>query len=440
MRKEIFFLEDSRCTALFAPLQGLIMEISPEEKRLVAQLLSDPEASTADVLALFPEIDTTQLLESELGSTPSPTKEGFRPDSAVLFTTFDCNLKCIYCYARAGERKIDMTWETAKATIDFIIANAKASGSQESSLKFHGGGEPTWNWDVFRRALNYFLEQAKNNDITPEVGLATNGILSEDQVEWIAQRMNTVQVSMDGTREIHNFQRPYNEENSSNDSFDTVCQSISSFLAKGVAVTIHCVITSKGMESIPEISEFFVNNFPRASLHFEPVCECGRGMELAQEFSSQSLFTEGFSAAEQIAGSAGSEIFYSGTGFDIMELRENFCGVSVPNFTVTPEGFVTACHEVAELTHPLSPHFIYGRLDSQNGQFAFDHDKIKRLQHWGKELSARCSNCFAQYHCGGECLSKKLQATNEARESLIGERCRINKELLRRRIFTRLLT
>lgn len=439
MRREIFLLEDGGCTALFAPLQGLIMEISPKEKRLVSQLLSDPQATTADILALFPEIDTTQLFESERGSEPSLTKEGFHPNSAVLFTTFDCNLKCIYCYARAGERKINMDWETAKATIDFIIANAKASGSKESSLKFHGGGEPTWNWDVFRRSLDYFLEQAKNNDITPEVGLATNGILSEDQIEWIAQHMNAVQVSMDGTRELHNFQRPYNEEYASSDSFETVCRSISSFLAKGVAVTIHCVITSKGTGSIPEITEFFVRTFPGAAIHFEPVCECGRGMELDEEFSSQALFTEGFSEAEQIAGSAGSEIFYSGTGFDIMELRENFCGVSVPNFTVTPEGFITACHEVAELSHPLSPYFIYGRLD-QSGQFVFDHDKIKRLQHWSKEPSVRCSNCFAQYHCGGECLSKKLQATNEARESLIGERCKINKELLRRRIFTRLLT
>jgi len=292
--------------------------------------------------------------------------------------------------------------------------------------------------DVFRKSLDYFLKQAKDKGVAPDVGLATNGILSDEQIKWIAQRMDSVQISLDGTQEIHNFQRPYNEKNGSGNSFETVCHSVKLFLTLGVAVTIHCVITSKGMKSIPEITEFFVHNFPGAAMHFEPVCECGRAMELAHEFSSQTLFTEGFSAAEQIAGSAGSEIFYSGTGFDITELRESFCGVSVPNFTVTPEGFVTACHEVAELSHPLSSQLVYGHLDNQNGQFVFDQDKIRRLQDWGKEPSAKCRNCFAQYHCGGECLSKKLQTTNVARKSLLGERCMINKELLRRRIFTKL--
>jgi len=146
MRKKIFLLEDHGRTALFAPLKGLIMEVGESEKKEVIKLLNDVSAPIADILALFPEIDAAQLSENDQTAEISPATSGFYPDSAVLFTTFDCNLRCIYCYARSGERKIDMNWKTAKAAIDFIIENAKVSGSGKSSLKFHGGGEPTWNW------------------------------------------------------------------------------------------------------------------------------------------------------------------------------------------------------------------------------------------------------------------------------------------------------
>lgn len=432
--RDVFLVEDERRTALFVPRKGLIIEVNEDEKERVAMLTTQPQFSFGDLTEIFPEIDEDRLLSQGVEEQTTAEKETFCPNSAVLFPTFDCSLRCIYCYANAGVQKVNMDHEVARITIDFIVGNAKAKGQEECTLDFHGGGEPTWNWPIFTYALSYFQEQARLSGLTPKVGLATNGMLSRKQVNWIAERVKALQVSLDGMEDIQDFQRP---TSGGGRSFEVVCRTVESFLARRIEVVVHSVVTERGVTRIPEIVRFLANCFPGVkAIHLEPASPCGRGLLTNQRFPSPELFSQGFIEAEQIIEPFGIELFYSGASSRLTEYRRSFCGVTVPNFVVTPTGLVTACHEVAEINHPLAKHFIYGYLDLTSKRFVFDYGKIKTLRSFTQlvEADPACQECFARFCCAGDCLAKTLNHNGKRGAATLNPRCGINQDITRHHV------
>lgn len=431
MPSEVFIIEDRNTELLFAPLRGLIFELKRNEKAMIMTLMSRPDFSFEKLLPLFPTIDQSQLLQPTLKrlnlGVSGVMRNNFKPDSLVLFTTFDCNFRCIYCYSKGGERKLKMRWQTAKTAIDFVVKNAKINKREEVILEFHGGGEPTFNWPLFQTASDYFQKQSISNGLLPKVNLSTNGFLNQIQTDWIIKHISSVQVSLDGMKEIQNYQRPRANGRA---SFEVVCKTIKSLLANKIKTVVRCTVTEKSVSGITEIVTFLMNNFHGATVHLEPVCECGRGLQTGQKFPSPELFISGFIEAEKIAEACGSELFYSGASSKLTLFRRSFCGISAPNFIVTPTGAVSACHEVAESNHPLARHFIYGCINHQNGTLAFDYSKIQGLKTCVANVDSVCEKCHALYYCAGECLAKKIGNSGEARL-----RCKINQELIKHYVF-----
>ena len=86
-----------------------------------------------------------------------------------------CNLRCTYCYAEGGERPIqNMPHELAFQTIDLAAANAEKAGRSHFALVFHGGGEPTQNWDLLTRSVDH----AKSKPLQCGISMSSNGVWS----------------------------------------------------------------------------------------------------------------------------------------------------------------------------------------------------------------------------------------------------------------------
>ena len=118
-------------------------------------------------------------------------------------------------------------------------------------------------------------------------------------------------------------------------------------------MTIHSVITERGIGRIPEIVRFFGENFPGAAVQIEPNFPCGRGSVTNERFPSTTLFVKGLIEAFKVAETLGVDITYSGVNPQLDQARNRFCGITVPNFIVTPTGLVTACNEVAEMNSEI---------------------------------------------------------------------------------------
>jgi uncharacterized protein len=432
MAQNVFFLEEQGKTILFSPLHGLIMEINGEEKNLVSGCLTNGKISSGDLLKIFPNLNEQNLFSEEQNVVVrSEISADFLPESGTIFTTFDCSLRCIYCYSEAGKKKGKMDIVLAKHCVDFLIGNAVKKGSKNLFLEFHGGGEPTFNWEVFSFSLEYFVNEAARNNLVAEPRISTNGVLSAKQVAWIAGYKPEVQVSFDGFKEIQNKQRP---TAGGGGSFSVVSRTIKSFLERGININIHSVITDNGVNRIPEIVTYFVREFPGVPIHLEPAFSCGRGLSTGQSFPSSESFIEGLLEAQEIGNRNGVKVFYSGVDSDLVELHESFCGVVSPNFVVTPDGLVTACHEISSLDHPLSEMFIYGRFNREKEIFEFDAEKIKILRSYVDRKDPACSECLANLYCAGECLVKNVVRNNSACNIALNPRCGINRGLIRQYI------
>lgn len=438
MDQEIFILENNGTYVLFAPIKGIIMEISKNEAEKLTELIEKQSLDFETLFLMFPEIDQNNLL-NVTHEAPS-SEQGFFPTSVVLFPSFDCRLRCIYCYSEAGDfspktvvTNKRMSWKIAKASIDFIVGNAEKLSAPEASIEFHGGGEPTENWGIFQKTILYFKKKCVEKNIRPRIYVVTNGIFSIKKAEWIVnQCVDMAQVSFDGVADIQNFQRPLM---SGKGSFPIVYRTSKYLFDQNVPLTIHSVITENSVKRIPEIINFFVKEFPGATIHIEPVSECGRGLRTGQKFPSPQLFIDGFLEAEEIARKHGSELFYSAVRSDLTDMGETFCGVSSPGFVVTPEGLITACHEVSKKDHVLANTFIYGFFDEGSNTFCFLEEKIKNLRNLSQKKNPACVKCFAKYYCAGDCPIKNLTNGSEQPTLLQNPRCGINQKITNYYIF-----
>lgn len=427
LAKEVFILEDERSPIVYLPLKGIVFRITKSKESVMKKLILDPKSCLEDFAELFPGINRQILFKPSGNEYIRSFPKAFppKPTSVVLFPTFDCNLRCIYCYSKGGEIKGDLSWDIAKSAIDFVIQNAINCGKKTIKLEFHGGGEPTRNWSLLVNARNYFVKKAKKCNLSSITKIMTNGFLSEYQAKWIAENVDRIGLSFDGIEDIQDVQRPTATGNS---SFLTVERTASVFEKRGIKFTIRATLTSIGIDKLPETINYFCEKFPHANIAIEPVCGCRRKEILKWGELKPNDFVNFFIEGEEIAEHFGKKIRYSSS--DLSLLRYNFCGVSKPNFVVAPFGFVSACYEVSENSHKLADIFVYGQYS--NGKFIFDKEKIHNLREYAKR-PPECQNCYAQYQCAGECLAKNIQSDREILPYR-NLRCEITKELIKRHL------
>ena len=160
----------------------------------------------------------------------------------MLWVTNDCNLRCAYCYAGAGEKKEYMSFETARKAIGMV---------KSSFFKIQiAGGEPLLNLELVRRIHKYI----KADGIPAILQMQTNGTLITGEAARELKEMDiALGVSMDGGVEINEALR-----GKTRDAFDGVLQ-----LARaGIKVNLNCVLTDLNVKHLPELVDmaFYFGN------------------------------------------------------------------------------------------------------------------------------------------------------------------------------------
>jgi uncharacterized protein len=132
---------------------------------------------------------------------------------------------------------------------------------------------------------------------------------------------------------------------------------------------------------------------------------------------------------ESYAEQNGIKIRYSGADYE--KCTSNFCYVGTAQFAITPEGYLTNCWEVTDSEHPLADTFIFGKLKS-NGKLDINHDKYNYLRSLSVRNIKFCQDCFAKWHCAGDCLARLYN--NGIENSRGNERCFTNREIIAHRL------
>lgn len=126
----------------------------------------------------------------------------------VLIITQACNLACVYCYEQYKSNQ-QMDFQLAQRIIDGEIE--KFGDTHLLTIEFFGG-EPFLKFDLIKSVFNYVQERYHTYNI--RFCATTNGtLLSSEVTSWLAKHKDVFEctLSLDGTEEMHNVNRPYRD-------------------------------------------------------------------------------------------------------------------------------------------------------------------------------------------------------------------------------------
>ncbi len=427
LAENIFLIPDGRRYILYAPLHQFVAAINGATARLVQQFLANGDAHhiPQEVEKQLRGLKWAQVPVG-LAEDPNPDR-AFEPCKVTIFPTNQCMMHCVYCYASAGDAPAEgIDLRAAWAAIDMVIANAQR-GKQMATVAFHGGCDPLFSPSILKACVGHACAAAERAGVKIQFVISTGGAVSEETAKWLARTFHSVCLSCDGPPDIQDVQRPLANGAPSS---PLVTRAAAILREYNVPCGIRATVTQRTAHRMKEMVDYFIDLFGMRQLHFEPVYACGRGSSTSASAPSAAEFIEHFSTAWEHARTRGATLRYSGCRLGW--LTERFCSVDGDNFCVTPRGYVTACYEVPDASHPLADIFIFGRFEDKSNSFTFDQKKLASLHGLNVRYKDYCKSCFAKWNCAGDCPVKCLtEHTSNLSEYACqpGARCQINREL-----------
>lgn len=366
---------EERALAYVPSLQKLY-EIAPEMESKITSPIEDLEN---------PE-DETQF-------------DDYQFTSARLVITNRCNLACAYCYENGNpaRRGSVMPDRIARTAIDRVVECCKEKKAKEAYFSFFGG-EPTVAWELLESGVAYAKLRAAEAGVSTRLSIITNGVMPKTNASWLGENLDSITMSMDGFRAIHNRQR--------NESFDRAFSTAKLlFIKSPKKLSFRSTVTQGSVDALPEIVAFFGAEFPGANLMLEPEFAIGGAKTSVVGMPEHARFFDSFLESLPVARKTGNKLRTS--VLNLGSKRRQFCGVPGSNFMVTPEGKVTACNRMMSGLEMAEPRFVYGSYDEASGKFVFNDAKYQWLKKLTLDSIEACRDCFAQTNCRGECPANK---------------------------------
>lgn len=347
-------------------------------------------------------------------------KEGFCIGPSISFMpTLDCNLRCIYCYAKGGDNKIYMDLALARLAIDNLVKLRPGHHTEVLSIYFVGGGEPFLNFGYMKGVCEYAKKKFNNIEII----IVSNGAFNNEGFEWLIENNVAIRISYDGV--YHNSQRPFISGRSSQ---KIVEKNIRKLAQTNIPLTVQLTITEQGVnaisDSVEQIADFGVEYIKIEPVHFSVLCRGEKRLvpdigEYAENFINaiKSVIDKNLKVKiDNSIISRPTSGYYCGTG-------------EGTNLIITPSGDITSCLEVCRKGEAHSDIMMYGNC-SRNG---FEISKLRRdfLDKLHFSNYFKCKNCNLKLICGGGC---PMQSVWDNGDFFIpsGYNCQLHKIILPR--------
>ena len=150
---------------------------------------------------------------------------GQGPHLHIVITSLRCNQGCKYCHAsRANMDRphVDMSIETARGVVDLAMKSTSPYICFE-----YTGGEPVVNMPAIKEIIEYSREKNKDNQKIVEHSIVTNmTYMTEEIADYLIENDVWVCTSLDGPRDLHDWNRFWKKGES---AYDSVIKWISYF-------------------------------------------------------------------------------------------------------------------------------------------------------------------------------------------------------------------
>jgi len=186
----------------------------------------------------------------------------------TVFLTGGCNLRCRYCYARGGEKPSFIDLDFVKAAVNQFTDKTK----KNIKVSLHGGGEPTLAIDRIKQ-IDEFL---KSQFDKVSYSVQTNGVMSNETLDWVLDNIKGITLSIDGPPYIQDKQRPMVGNKPSSPFVEKTVKRL--IEERGGKISTRSTITKFSVEKQTEIVEYF-HNLGISNAQLESLTECGRCLD-----------------------------------------------------------------------------------------------------------------------------------------------------------------
>lgn len=307
----------------------------------------------------------------------------------MILPTHKCNCRCVYCYEDFNGEV--MTSKTQENIIAFVKQRMRNCTSLHVSWF---GGEPLVAMDVIRNLSLSFIEICKSEKKRYSADITTNGtLLNIDTFRELQKlRVITFQITVDGTKEIHDMQRPLVNNDSS--SYDLIVKNLLKLKTEvksyGFRVYLRINLTKKTFLKIEdfiwEMDKMFGND-SRFQMSFDLAQDWG-GVRI--ESFKDSILTnddEIENLYEQIKNVVKSTTLSTTDGYEEMSIAAG-CYVSQNNyFTIDSSGRITKCAQ--ETRYNISS------IGDLSNSIVIDDFEIAKWDSLNRiEIPDKCKKCF----------------------------------------------
>ena len=402
---------------IYRPLLGLAFIGNQAMADLAKSLAEDPIRPLEDDVHTF--LKKIGFLRPDPPLPQPPPLGEFSPIGLTLLMTNQCQLRCTYCYAAAGDSpRQHLSLQTGYAAIDYTYENLKRLNYPKFHISLHGGGEPTFPWKTMRELVAY----AKEKPIPTEFSLTSNGVWSKPQTQWIMAYIDFVGISMDGSPQTQDTQRPLASGKASS---RWVMRTLRELEANHRPYRIR-VTAVPPFDHLVEDIRFLCENTHCQRIQVEAAFGTQRGGGYQYNLEEGLQFLQAFFAAQRLAEQYGRKLVSVGSEVD--KVTPVPCGSPFNTLIVTPQNNLVACFEVVNDSHPLADLLTIGRITPQGVEI--DEKARLRLRQKFFERRASCRDCFCYWSCAGGCLPRTLSpGPNGHLEH--GAHCELKRALLR---------
>ena len=321
----------------------------------------------------------------------------------------ECGLHCRYCFYRdiARSREVPSYGQMTEDTARTLIAKAMAYGRSAYVFAFQGGEPTLRGLDFYRRFLE-LVEQANTRRVPVSYAIQTNGMHMDAQwAAFLAQNRFLTGLSVDGTRDIHDF---FRADGRGRGSFSAVLRAARLLEEAGADYNILTVVTKQLARHIRQVYAFY----KKQGWRYQQYIPCLDPLEAPRGSLPYSLTPARYGAfleelfdlwcADLLAGDPVSIRYFDNLADLCRGYPPESCGLSgvcARQHVVEADGSVYPCDfyvlDAYRLGNILTEDFQ--ELDQSPRLRTFVEDSLRRPE--------ECESCSWLPFCGGGCRRER---------------------------------
>ncbi|MBR5761872.1 MAG: radical SAM protein, partial [Lachnospiraceae bacterium] len=298
--------------------------------------------------------------------------------SFTIVVTTECNLNCTYCYEKHFNRAV-MTREVAEKTVEFIKNKIKENKLEYVIIRFHGG-EPLLNTEV----IKFIMDELETQPCKIGYFMTTNATLIKEEMLPFLRKIDALSVSMDGTEEEHDRNRI---DKGGKGTYQRVLEKVKLLLEYMPNLTARMTVTPDTYKNIYtnfiSLSELGIRNIDPFLDFTSDVWTSEMLAEYMDEMKKVAIYIKE-KEKENIT------IRTAMIGTATTKTKNTLCGGGKTSFSITPEGNIYPCMEVA-----FNKAFLLGNVEAG----CDNCELLEEIEKVGHERNKSCDGCGRYDYC-----------------------------------------